>query len=223
MPLYLVRHGESTGNARGIYQGQQDYPLSATGIAQARTLARWLASRGQRFSAVYGSTLSRAAQTAQIIAGATGSPEAVLDPRLMEYASGKLEGLTAEDFKVQFPEFANRGFDRWGDLSVYGGESLVEMETRLHSFSTELRQRHDLAREHVLAASHGGTLHHLIKLLVTHPSPRVLFTHLENCTIVRLDQREAGGQTIMALRWMLPIDLLGAVSSTSQPGLPDEL
>ncbi len=223
MPLYLVRHGESTGNARGIYQGQQDYPLSDTGIAQAQALARWLAARGQRFDAVYGSTLSRAAQTAQIIASATGSAEAVLDPRLMEYASGRLEGLTAEDFKVQFPEFANRGFDRWGDLSVYGGESLDAMEGRLRDFVAELRSRHDFARENILAASHGGTLHHLIKLLVTHPSPRVLFTHLENCTIVRLDQREAGGQIIMALRWMLPVDLLGDVASTSQPGLPDEL
>ncbi|MCC7478731.1 histidine phosphatase family protein [bacterium] len=222
MPLYLVRHGESTGNARGIYQGQQDYPLSETGIAQAQALGRWLASRRQVFSAVYGSPLSRAAQTAQIIAGATASPEVQLDPRLMEYASGRLEGLTAEDFKVHFPDFAYRGFDKWGDLSVYGGESLEQMEQRLHSFIEDLRARHDLASEHILAASHGGTLHHLIKLLVSHPRPRVMFTQLDNCTVVRLDEREVGGHRIMSIRWVLPLDLLGEQAGTDQNELPDE-
>jgi broad specificity phosphatase PhoE len=208
MPLYLVRHGESTGNAQGIYQCQLDYPLSECGVGQAGQLGAWLAGRGQRFDAVYASTLDRAAHTARVIAQHTASPEPLPEPRLMEYHGGKLSGLTHADFERDFPEFARRGFEHWGDLSVYGGESLSDMELRLRSFMDEIEARHNLQDEHVLAVAHGGSLHHLIKLLVTYPTPRVTFTHLSNCTLVRLDKREAGGKHIYAIRWVMPLELI---------------
>jgi broad specificity phosphatase PhoE len=208
MPLYLVRHGESTGNAQGIYQCQLDFPLSETGIAQAQRLGGWLAARGQQFDAIYASTLERASHTARVLAAATESAAPLADPRLMEYHGGKLSGLTEADFRRDFPEFANRGFEQWGDLSVYGGESLSDMEQRLRAFIAEIEARHNLKDEHVLAVAHGGSLHHLIKLLVTYPTPRVAFTHLSNCTLVRLDEREAGGKRIYSIRWVMPLELL---------------
>lgn len=36
--LFLVRHGETEFNTRGIYQGQLDSPLTPDGVAQAKAL-----------------------------------------------------------------------------------------------------------------------------------------------------------------------------------------
>ena len=39
MYLYLVRHGQSEGNARRLFFGHTDYPLTALGREQARQAA----------------------------------------------------------------------------------------------------------------------------------------------------------------------------------------
>ncbi len=64
--VLLVRHGESTWNAAGRWQGQADPPLSARGEAQARAAAPALAALGP-FAAVYASPLRRALRTAQLL------------------------------------------------------------------------------------------------------------------------------------------------------------
>ena len=64
--LYLIRHAESEGNVRGIAQGQADYPLTENGISQATLRAHNL--KDVSFAAAFSSDLSRAQQTAEIIA-----------------------------------------------------------------------------------------------------------------------------------------------------------
>ncbi|HEY58534.1 MAG TPA: histidine phosphatase family protein, partial [Anaerolineae bacterium] len=64
----LVRHGESTANAEGRHQGQMDFPLTERGRAQAQALARRWLREGRRYHALIASPLSRALQTAQILA-----------------------------------------------------------------------------------------------------------------------------------------------------------
>lgn len=64
--LYLARHAESEGNARGIIQGHSDFPLTEAGKQQAVRLASQLTD--VTFAAAYASDLSRARQTAEIVA-----------------------------------------------------------------------------------------------------------------------------------------------------------
>ena len=79
--FWVVRHGESTWNVDGRYQGQTDVPLSPVGMLQASTLAERLT--GQTFAAVYSSDLLRASQTAHAVAerlaGAPMSDQALGD------------------------------------------------------------------------------------------------------------------------------------------------
>ena len=67
MQLYLVRHGETDWNAAHRIQGSTDIPLNATGRVQALATGRLLARRP--WDAIYASPLSRAYETATIIAG----------------------------------------------------------------------------------------------------------------------------------------------------------
>jgi 2,3-bisphosphoglycerate-dependent phosphoglycerate mutase len=64
MPIYLIRHGETTLNATRILQ-PPDTPLSEEGLAQAEALGRRL--KGQHVDAILSSDLSRTLQTSQAI------------------------------------------------------------------------------------------------------------------------------------------------------------
>jgi len=66
MRLLIARHGQSTWNLEGRYQGHQDPPLSDLGRRQAHLL-RVRLSR-EPLTAVYASDLERAWRTAEIIA-----------------------------------------------------------------------------------------------------------------------------------------------------------
>ncbi len=64
--IYLVRHGETDWNAKGLVQGQSNIPLNKRGEQQAKDLANKL--KKIRFAAVFSSDLLRAKKTAEIIA-----------------------------------------------------------------------------------------------------------------------------------------------------------
>lgn len=63
--LYIVRHGETDWNVKGIIQGHSDIPLNENGEKQAHVLANKL--RAINFSSAFSSDLLRAKRTAEII------------------------------------------------------------------------------------------------------------------------------------------------------------
>ncbi len=88
--LWLVRHGESTWNARGLVQGQAPGPrLTARGAEQAREVARFLAGRPVR--TLWTSDLERAVATAREVARVVDLVP-VQDVRLRERSFGVVEG-----------------------------------------------------------------------------------------------------------------------------------
>jgi phosphoribosylformylglycinamidine cyclo-ligase len=94
LELWLVRHGETTWNAEGRWQGQADAPLTERGREQARRLARRLA--GQRFDAVYASDLGRALETAEVVAAELEGrpPASTPSPGCARPHVGAFSGLT---------------------------------------------------------------------------------------------------------------------------------
>lgn len=101
--IYLLRHGQSTGNAQGVYQGQANYPLDETGIRQVQALARRWKAEAISFNHIISSPLNRARQTAEIIAAALGDIPVDLDEDWMERDNGALSGLTPEQANTQHP------------------------------------------------------------------------------------------------------------------------
>lgn len=66
MIIYLVRHGESEGNKKGLHQGPE-VPLSEEGVKQGKILAERL--KKHRIDIIYSSPMVRAKQTAEIVSG----------------------------------------------------------------------------------------------------------------------------------------------------------
>ncbi len=148
--MWLVRHGQTDWNLAGIYQGQSDIPLNATGIKQASELA--LKLKGTHFDAIYSSDLKRARQTAEIIAEQVGAP-VFIDPRLREIKQGVWEGMTIEEVKQKFAPDFNRDPELINVPRAEGAESLAEVITRMVEAANEIHNRHNGSR--VLLASHG--------------------------------------------------------------------
>lgn len=100
--LFLVRHGETDWNLAKRIQGAADIPLNGTGRAQARTTGRLLARRS--WDGVYTSPLSRARETAELIADEIGASAPSPIAELVERNYGEAEGLSWQEIERRFPE-----------------------------------------------------------------------------------------------------------------------
>ena len=118
MAIYLIRHGETAGNAGRVVQ-LPEIPLSPRGIQQARRLARRLA--GERIGQILSSDLTRAAMTAEAVREATGAPLR-FDALLQERNFGDVRGTPYAD--LDFELFAP-------DYDPPGGESWERFEARM--------------------------------------------------------------------------------------------
>ncbi|GAB4449909.1 MAG: hypothetical protein Fur0044_45470 [Anaerolineae bacterium] len=128
--LWLVRHGESLGNLEQRIQGSDDSPLTDLGRQQARLVAARLAEEAQ-LSEVIASSLSRAAETGQIISQTMNLPLR-FDPRLNEYNFGPLNGLTREEIARRYPEVpaAWKANEFWDPLPGEEGDPALEARVK---------------------------------------------------------------------------------------------
>jgi glucosyl-3-phosphoglycerate phosphatase len=158
--LYLVRHGQSTGNIGGTLMGQSDHRLTALGEDQARAAAERLAPYGPM--AVFSSDLPRARMTAERIAagwrdGAPGAPHVVFDTRLREISLGDYEGRPWQEFEADTELTASFAEDPYG-TALPNGESLRDLEARVHAAVVDILEPFgvdDSGNSCASAVSHG--------------------------------------------------------------------
>lgn len=171
MKLLFVRHGESRGNLNRQWQGWLDEPLTDQGRDQARRLAerlhRWSAENSERITAVYSSTLTRAFQTAGILAQCWDVP-VVLDWRLRERHVGVLQGLTWPEVEARHPEIARIIRQRWTIPALPGGETISDLTERVWQAVDEIITRTNGrdASSNVAIVSHGGAINAYLSRLV---------------------------------------------------------
>jgi uncharacterized phosphatase len=149
--IYLARHGESDWNAANRFQGHSDRPLTDHGREQAKALADLVAA--ESVEAIYASPLSRALETARIVAART-KLAVVADEGLREVDTGSWSGLSRAEVQERYPE----GFQRWitGGAGWEDGESYEEMAERVLAAVNRIAAAHPGGR--VLLVSHGGPI-----------------------------------------------------------------
>jgi len=109
--IFLIRHGETPGNARRIVQ-RPGIPLSPRGVAQAERLAGRLGREG--IARILSSDLARAAMTAERLRQVTGAP-VQFDPLLQERNFGDLRETAYADlgFDMFAPGYAPPNGETW--------------------------------------------------------------------------------------------------------------
>jgi broad specificity phosphatase PhoE len=190
--IFLARHGESDWNVEKRFQGHSDRPLTERGREQAHALADLVGS--EKIDAVYTSPLSRARETAEIVAARAGL-EAVALPELREVDTGSWSGLSRADVEARFPD----GFARWrsGGSGWEDGESYEEMAERVIGALRRIAEDHPDGR--VLVISHGGPIRAIHaaaeglaikdfrRLKPVEPNARLSAVAVENGRLTRLD------------------------------------
>ena len=185
--IILVRHGETRQHEKPMYIGQYDVPLSEEGRAQAEELGKQIVELmaedveaemlgmdkfGKEpmpaIERIYSSDLSRAQETADVIAEAinqaypqladmTGASIKVkLDAGLREISLGEWDGHPISEIAEKYPEeYERRGRDIFS-FKMRGAESFYDMQYRVKAALRNIL-RNDDAKDIIIVA-HSGVI-----------------------------------------------------------------
>lgn len=163
--LVLVRHGESEWNAKGIWTGWTDIPLSEKGRREAKDAAGELGRI--KFDIAFTSTLSRAKETLEIIKQALGILElpTIHSPALNERDYGDYTGKNKWEVKKQLGPDDFQKLRRGWNWPVPNGETLKDVyERTVPYYQQEILPKLE-AGKNVLISAHGNSLRALVKYL----------------------------------------------------------
>lgn len=195
--LYLIRHGQSDGNAEGRFGGHSPTPLSRLGEKQARMTAKALEQ--ERIDVIYSSDLLRAVQTAEPLADRLGI-EINKTKAFRERNVGVLEGLTFEESKQQYPKDYYALINRNINHVITGGESYRHLLSRGTRALREIFSAH--RGRSVAIYSHTGAICYLTLHLIgaihrgTVQTPWLVTS---NCGINRFEIRGRRNTRLVAL------------------------
>lgn len=123
MTLAFIRHGQTDWNLEQRLQGSTDIPLNDTGRGQARDAVAML--EGVDWEVIVSSPLSRARETATIIAAGLGIELGPAYDELVERDYGQGEGATAEVIAERWPDHLYPGLESLESV-VARGEAALE-------------------------------------------------------------------------------------------------
>jgi len=188
--FYLLRHGQSEGNAGKVMQGREEFPLSEEGRLQAAARGRCLktilaASGNTGKTLLFSSPLSRARETAEIIARETSVSAPLCRNELLEMSlgiwSGKIFDQVRKEDAALWDNFAVRSWD-----AIPGAESSSALyERALLAWAMMRDAAIEQKADKVIAISHGGLLQWLIKTTMQNRSWFPLFP-TSNCGLSKL-------------------------------------
>jgi probable phosphoglycerate mutase len=147
--IILLRHGETTWNIEGRYQGQEDTPLSPKGLEQGRKAA--LALKDIPIDRAISSPLSRSFETCRMAAD-YHHLTVMKDSRLIEISHGLWEGIHADEIKARYPKEFRLWHTHPEQVQMPEGENLEDVRKRAREAFDEYARKYD--GETVLVAAH---------------------------------------------------------------------
>lgn len=188
--VFLIRHGQSEGNAERRFGGHTATPLSPRGRKQASATATAL--KNDSLTAIYSSDLARAIETARPLSTATGLQINSSDA-FRERSVGVMEGLTFEDAAQKHPQEYAALLRRDFEHVLNGGESYRQLLDRARNKLDEIIATHRGGR--IAVFSHTGTICilalHLMGALDA-PELKPVWISSGNCGITRFELRPDG-------------------------------
>lgn len=146
--LGLLRHGQTDWNLDMKLQGTADIPLNDTGRQQAYDAAKVLSN--QSWDIILSSPLSRALDTATVVAEVLGSKSPIVSQLLLERAFGVGEGMTYEQWH-----------DTYSNLDEIPGAESAQQMTERSALLLDFIQR-EFGGARVLAVTHGALIRFVV-------------------------------------------------------------
>jgi broad specificity phosphatase PhoE len=191
MKLTVVRHGETTHNAKKIVMGQKHGNLSALGKKQVRALGKEL--KKYKFDFIYCSDLKRCKDTLKEIAKYHKHIPVIFTPELRERNMGIYEGRPRVDL--------DKAFQKYRGSSVHfkpkDGESVWEQKERIRKFLNYLAKNHQ--EDRLLIVTHGGVLRVVAAILQKISIPKLFKTITFHNTAI--SEYEVWGKSIKVIKF----------------------
>ena len=211
--FYILRHGQSEGNATMTFQGRMDYPLDAKGVGQARAAAAWLA--GKSVDAIVASPLRRASATASIIAEACGLGDPLILPSLVEVDVGVFSGVDMQTARLKNPEVFKEFYHRSWD-AVPEAETSVSLYARAVASWERMRELAEQGARTIVCVSHGGLIQWLIRSTFGVHSWLPLLP-CSNCGISRFDVETIALGSPAFVQWSMINFMAPSVEAGAKP------
>lgn len=161
MDIYLLRHGETDWNRKGLLQGHTDISLNENGRRQVNHTVEKLSGLGVEMDAVISSPLKRALESAEIAASELHYPKEriVVENLLIERGFGEGEGLSIEERAARYPDCDYPGMESQADLIRRAGRAFHKIVNDCQGL------------ERILLVAHGAVLFALLEAVAKSPIP----------------------------------------------------
>jgi alpha-ribazole phosphatase len=182
MRLSLVRHAETTEDARRRCYGRLDVGLSALGRMQCERLAERF--RHEPVGAVVASPAIRARETATAIAAPHGLAVGIAES-LRELDFGELEGRRYDEIAESDPELYERWMSAPTTVRFPGGESYADLEARAADAIAMLAR--ERAGGRVVVVTHGGVVRAVLRSVLGFPAEHVFRIAVDPASVTTLE------------------------------------
>ncbi|MCT4633220.1 MAG: alpha-ribazole phosphatase [Firmicutes bacterium] len=182
MEIYLIRHGESTGNYTKKYVGWTDVDLTEKAYYQCEKLKSSLEL--VEFDAVFSSDLKRSIDTAYRV---MGEKNIIMKKKLREINFGKFENMTYDEILLKYPEEVEKWIEL-GDKYVFpGGESSLDLYDRVMD---EMKSILESDYKRVLIFTHGGVIRSILSHFMYGNNNGCWKFEVENCKMNVIEHRD---------------------------------
>ena len=158
MKLGFIRHGQTNWNAEGRLQGSSDIPLNDVGRQQANDAVSVL---GAGWDAIVSSPLSRARETASIIAAGLGIELGRSYDALIERDYGQAEGMTDAEWEKLWPNKNGGGIETLDSVVARGRAAIEQIAA-------------DFPGKNVAVVCHGTIIRYTLSALAGHTFDSIL-------------------------------------------------
>ncbi len=205
--LILVRHGLTSWNKEGRWQGQIDIPLSDEGKAQIDQTDETL--RGLEIDKIYTSPLARVKQSAWVIIKDLKLTCPIIEAAaLSERDYGIYSGKNKWDFEKEVGHLEFEKVRRGWDTPIPEGETVADVYNRVVPYYQQTILKNLEDGKNVLVVSSGNTL-------------RALMKYLDNLSIEQVEKLDLGFAEVISY----DIDSLGKAikKEIKSPGIFPQL
>ena len=187
--IYLIRHGETESNRKGIFRGRLNIPLSQRGKEQAAELRGYF--ENIPVEVVYTSPLQRAVETAEAaFPGHTPIKDQLLDNLDLGEWSGMDKGLVRERFPGQWDIWVKRP----ESITFPGGECLADVYKRSELFFRKIIAEE---AETIAAVSHRSVVKVMLAAAIGLEKDYYWKFHLDNASVSQVYYEPGRGLTIV--------------------------